>query len=91
MTYKHTSEINEENGKRSDKVKENSLIDLREIPVFRKACSSNNLGCKDGCVGIPAAVKLYGSRRSITRPDLTSRQRRPPMQDLRLRKLAQTP
>lgn len=91
MTYKYTSEINKENGKRRDKVEKNSLIDLSETPVFRKACGSNYLGCKYGSVGVPIDVKSFGSTIPITRPDLTSRQRRPPMQDLRLQILAQIP
>ena len=62
MTYKYTSEVNEEDSNRSDKVEENSLIDLSETPVLRKACGSSYLGCKSGCVRIPAAVRSYRSK-----------------------------
>ncbi len=90
VTYKYTSKIDEENGKGCHKIKENSLIDLSETPVFRKACGSNNLGHEGGCEGIPTGVNSYRMI-PITRPDLTSRPRRPPTRDLRLQTLVQTP
>lgn len=61
MTYKHAGEIDEENGERSNEVKEDCLIDLSQIPVLRKACGSDYLSCKGGCVGIPARVKYFGT------------------------------
>ena len=62
VTYKYTSEIDEEDGERSDEVKEHCLIDLSEVPVLREACGSDYLSCKGGCVGIPAGVKSFGSK-----------------------------
>ena len=91
MTYKYTRKIDEENRKRGDKVQENSLVDLSETPVFCKAGGSNYLGREDICEGIPAGVRGNGSMTPIMRPGLTSRPRRSPMQDLRLRRPAQTP
>lgn len=60
MAYKHTSEIDKENRKWGDKVEENSLIDLSETPVLRKACGSNYLGRSYSCEGIPADVNSNG-------------------------------
>ena len=61
-TYKYTGKIDKEKCERGDKIKENSLIDLSEVPVFRKACGSNYLGREDICERIPAGVRFDGSK-----------------------------